>query len=414
VCFRSLRHRLSPKSQVGHLANTPTVHETPPRRFHLTAVGRNSPHGLTRRNSTIVLQVVAVFFACFALSFIGAMLHAGAQSMRNPFHAINSTGPEQRRKPADHTTSSLLGEHASGNAPQAPAPENPKLQVESAVQPVARNEESVDDPPKAKFPGRRSVTPSASPSLFAAGVPPSALAQVPATASLPSKDVRQNDDSAAQPKAQVPGQSPERVRAPQGTPTQTSELAGVSHAAQEQPVPEQRAKVVTVPVNSSIAVRLAETLSSDRNRTGDTFRATLASPLIANGALVARTDATVLGRVENARRAPLLGGQADITLSLSHISGAEGELLAVNTTTVEEQGSHLSIVNTAKMATGAVVGAVVGAVKGAGEGSGLSSSLSGGDSTHGFMATNRTVVLPAGTQFVFRLNAPVTVPRKVD
>jgi hypothetical protein len=377
----------------------------------------NSPHGLPRRSSKVILQVIAVFLACFALSFVGAMLHGAAQSKRNLFHATRSTGPGQRREPADHSTSSPLDEHASDNARQAAAPEEPKPQVERAVQPLAQDKESVHDPRKAGFPGRRSVTPSSTPSSFAAGLPPSTLAQVPATASLPSKDARQNADSAAEAKAQVPvpvpGPSPDRVRETQYTPTQASELAAVSHAAQGPPVPEQRPKLVTVPAGSSIPVRLAETLSSDRNRTGDTFRATLASPLIVNGALIAGTDATVLGRVENARRAPLLGGQADITLSLTHISGAEGELVSVNTTTVEEQGSHLSVVNTAKMATGAVVGAVVGAVKGAGEGSGLSSSLRGGDTTHGFMATNRTVVLPAGTQFVFRLNAPVTVRRKM-
>ncbi len=174
-----------------------------------------------------------------------------------------------------------------------------------------------------------------------------------------------------------------------------------------------RTRVTTVQPGTTLAVRVSETLSSDRNRTGNTFPATLASPLVVNGFVVARGGSTVLGRVVNARRAPVIGGRSELTLALTNITTADGNLVRIDTSTWDERGAHSSIVNTAKMATGAAVGAVVGAVTGAAEGAGLTSALQNGDRTDGFMATKRTVVLPAGTEIVFSLATPLTTTEKL-
>jgi outer membrane lipoprotein SlyB len=91
------------------------------------------------------------------------------------------------------------------------------------------------------------------------------------------------------------------------------------------------------------------------------------------------------------------------------MTAADGRLLRIDTNNVEQSGSGGVIVNTAKRATGAAVGAVMGALNGAAEGAGISSSLRNDTPTNGFMATKRTVVLPAGTQVAFRLVAPIRV-----
>jgi hypothetical protein len=177
--------------------------------------------------------------------------------------------------------------------------------------------------------------------------------------------------------------------------------------------PDTKPDTITVAPGTGLAVRLAEPLSSDRNRTGQTFRATLASSLAVNGFIVAAGGSTVLGRIVQARRAPLLGGKSDLTLVLTNITDFEGKLVSVDSNAFEEQGSRSNLLNTAKMATGAAVGAAIGAVTGAAEGAGISSSLRDGDRTNGFMATKRTVVLPAGMQITFSLTSPLafTQPR---
>jgi hypothetical protein len=194
----------------------------------------------------------------------------------------------------------------------------------------------------------------------------------------------------------------------------TGQSAGtLSARLQSNPLPPQP-KLVTVPSGTDIHVRLAEALSSDRNRTGDSFRATLDSPLVVDGTVVAGTGSSVLGRVAQSRKAPLLGGTAVLTLTLTDIATADGHLIRVNTNNIEQQGSRSGLVSTAKMATGAAVGAVIGAVSGAAEGAGISSSLRDDNRTSGFMATKRTVVLQSGTEVNFKLASPLRVAEVVN
>ena len=177
-----------------------------------------------------------------------------------------------------------------------------------------------------------------------------------------------------------------------------------------QPTPSQSQQtVVKIPVGTRLKVRLTDTLSSDRNRTGDTFRAVLDSPLAVDGVVIATPASVVLGRIANARKAPLLGGKADLTLTLTEITTSDGNLVPVATNNIEREGARTGIVNTAKMATGAAFGAVIGAVSGAAEGAGISSGLKNDDATNGFMATTKTVVLPAGTQVSFDISSPLAV-----
>jgi hypothetical protein len=181
------------------------------------------------------------------------------------------------------------------------------------------------------------------------------------------------------------------------------------------PVPPQIGpQVITVQPGTSIRVRLAEALSSDRNRAGDTFRAVLDSPVVVNGLVVAPAGANAFGRIANARRAPLLGGRADLTLTLTDITTADGHLARIATDGVQQVGARSGIVNTAKVATGTVVGSVVGALDGAATSAGISAPLRNDTATNGFFATKRTVVFPAGRQIVFNLAAPLKVTEQVN
>ena len=195
------------------------------------------------------------------------------------------------------------------------------------------------------------------------------------------------------------------VEYPQNTP------AVLPQARPETKPPEPEPKMLIVQPGTRIEVRLTESLSSDHNRTGEVFRVTLASPITVNGFVVARGDSAALGRIVQARRAPLLGGNSDLTLTLTNITINDGSLTNVESSLFEQQGSRSNILNTAKMATGAAVGAAIGAVTGAAEGAGITSAMKNGDRTNGFMATKRTVVLPAGMGIAFTLAAPLTIPQ---
>jgi len=172
-------------------------------------------------------------------------------------------------------------------------------------------------------------------------------------------------------------------------------------------------RILVVLSGTSVEVRLTETLSSARLHAGDDFRAALDSPLIIGGLIIAAEDSTVVGRVAKATKAPLLGGKADLTLTLTYIQRPDGSLIRIKTNSIERIGSHGGIVNTAKMATGAALGAVIGAVTGAAEGAGISPGVRNDDRESGFMAAKRTVVIPAGTKITFNLTSPLHVTQQV-
>jgi len=73
------------------------------------------------------------------------------------------------------------------------------------------------------------------------------------------------------------------------------------------------------------------------------------------------------------------------------------------------KGTRSTLMNTAKMATGAAVGAMTGAVTGAAKGAGMANSaLDEGQESSRLRAAPRTAVFPAGAQLTFILVAPLT------
>jgi hypothetical protein len=138
------------------------------------------------------------------------------------------------------------------------------------------------------------------------------------------------------------------------------------------------------------------------------------SPLVVNGFVIAPAGVNVFGRIMHAHKAPLLGGRAELALTLTGITMADGHLAMIATHGVEEAGARSGIVNTAKMATGAAIGAVAGALDGAAAGAGISAPMRSGAATNGYFATKRTVIFPAGRQIVFNLAEPLKVTEQMD
>src|SRR5262249_50546301 len=52
-----------------------------------------------------------------------------------------------------------------------------------------------------------------------------------------------------------------------------------------------KASVVTIPEGTSLSVRLIDAIDSERNKTGDRFRASLESPILADGRVIVPKDA---------------------------------------------------------------------------------------------------------------------------
>ena len=129
---------------------------------------------------------------------------------------------------------------------------------------------------------------------------------------------------------------------------------------------------VTVPYGSVLSVRLAESLGSDINEKGDTFLASLSSPLRIGDRVVVPEGAAVQGKVvevQNAGRRSLLT-----------IAGGTG------------------------------LGAIFGAIFGGGKGAAIGAVAGAATGTGAQAARKGTAIyLPAETRFNLRLEAPLTV-----
>ena len=162
----------------------------------------------------------------------------------------------------------------------------------------------------------------------------------------------------------------EKTEAPAAT-TQPDAREKNKNAAKPNAVAET--KTITIRPGTRLSVRLAERIGTDRNRTGDVFRATLASPIVESGMVIADAGARVMGRVVEAHKAPLLHGRANLSLAVSSVETREDGAVRVRTAAWEERGAHEKVINTAR----------------------------------------RTVVLPAGTEIGFVVTAPLKVRMKI-
>ena len=246
---------------------------------------------------------------------------------------------------------------------------------------------------------------------------PAGTEQVPAPATDPPAPVRTHR-TAPHIDASAPVSPPMRIKPqiPDAVLHPWMSASASSHSAPVPPIqlPELTNKTISVPPGTTLLVRLNETVSSKHNSTGQTFRATLAYPLMVNGTVVAKSGATVLGRIVDARKAHLIHGRSDLSLIVTDLTTADQHLVKVRTAQWYEKGSGSEVIRTAKAATGAAVGAVKGAAVGAARGAGLRGAGdkdedTASDPSDKHVSNKKNIVLPAGTQLQFRLISPFSV-----
>ena len=182
------------------------------------------------------------------------------------------------------------------------------------------------------------------------------------------------------------------------------------------PVPpvERRPNTVTLAANTTLVVRLAEAVSSEKQQTGDNFSATLDQPLVVDGLVVAERGSRIDGRVVSAERAGRIRGTAHLELELVNLSTADGQNLKIRTNTYRREGETWRREDAEKVGIGAAIGAAIGAMAGGGKGAAIGAGA-GGAAGAGTVAAMRgkAAALPIETQVTFRLSLPITVTERL-
>ena len=186
------------------------------------------------------------------------------------------------------------------------------------------------------------------------------------------------------------------------------------------PVPQPRQVTATAGVGTTFAATLNETLSTETNRVGDMFTATLPEPLRgADGEIVAPAGAIIRGRLTQVEKSGHVGETGVLALAFESIS-FEGRTLALDGTVAQAHPQRKSRESTQSQVGKAAAGAAAGAVLGRVLGKNTKGTIAGaviGAATGTAIAMGTAdvdVVLPAGSDLVIRLDSPIEVRRTID
>jgi outer membrane biosynthesis protein TonB len=213
----------------------------------------------------------------------------------------------------------------------------------------------------------------------------------------------------SKPKAHTPPPTPSSNPAPATPPTETANAQPATPPAPVTPPPPPPPQKVTIPSGTTLAVRLVDGLDTEKNQPGQTFHATLDSPLAVEGETAIPSGADVEGHIVDLKSAGKFAGQSLLVLQLDRISSG-GKYYNVQTDQYKREGSSRGKNTAEKVGAGAGIGAIIGAIAGGGKGAAIGAAAGGGvgggvqAATHG-----QQIKLPPETVVNFALQSALTV-----
>jgi hypothetical protein len=166
---------------------------------------------------------------------------------------------------------------------------------------------------------------------------------------------------------------------------------------------------VTLPAGTPMTVRLGRALSTEYDRAGSQFTATLADPIVVNGNLVLARGTRCYGTVVASKKSGHLKGRAEMVLRLDSIQ-AYGRSYPVVTVGPNFTGQGKKAHNWKWIGGGSAGGSLIGAIAGGGAGALIGAGVGAAGGAAGAAASsNRNLTLAAETPLTFNLARPVTL-----
>lgn len=182
--------------------------------------------------------------------------------------------------------------------------------------------------------------------------------------------------------------------------------AAAMPAAPATPPPPQK---VTIPSGTTLAVRLVDTIDTETATPGQTFHATLDSPLAVDGDVVIPSGYDVEGHVVDVKSAGKFAGKSELKLQLDRIA-VGSKYYSIQTDQYAREGSSRGKNTAAKVGAGAAIGAIIGGIAGGGKGAGIGAAAGGGLGGGVQAATKgQQIKLPSETVLNFTLQSSLTV-----
>jgi hypothetical protein len=196
----------------------------------------------------------------------------------------------------------------------------------------------------------------------------------------------------------------ESTPAPAPSPAPASSTPSLA-ARSEQPAAASRD---TIPAGTELTIRMIDSVDSERDSVGQTFRASLDEPVLAsNGDTVVPRGSDVVVKLVDDKESGKIQGKTVLTLDIVSLT-VNGREVDIDTTAItQESGSRTA--RSGKVIGGtAALGAIIGAIAGGGKGAAIGAVSGAGAGTAVQVLTKgQRVNIPSETRLTFTLQQPV-------
>jgi hypothetical protein len=171
------------------------------------------------------------------------------------------------------------------------------------------------------------------------------------------------------------------------------------------------AKLMTIEAGTPISIRLVDDIDSETAQAGQTFRATLDSPLSVEWDVAIPAGYNVEGHVAEVKSAGKFAGQSELVLTLDKIL-VHDKTYDIQTDEYRRKGKNQSTNTAEKVGVGAALGAIIGGIAGGGKGAGIGAAAGGGlGGASQAAGKGAPVRLTSETLLHFTLQSPLTMTR---
>ncbi len=171
--------------------------------------------------------------------------------------------------------------------------------------------------------------------------------------------------------------------------------------------------IAAAQTRTQVTVRLIDTLSTGSSQPGDSFTATLATPLVVNDRIVAEEGTRVTGQVREVVSSGRLKRPALITLSLKSVQAPSRHIPLETGYLTIKADSHATR-NLAIIGGAVGTGAVIGGAAGGGKGAAIGAAAGAGAGVAGaYLTGKREIVLSSETLLTFHVNSVVISPKEL-
>ncbi len=166
---------------------------------------------------------------------------------------------------------------------------------------------------------------------------------------------------------------------------------------------------ISIPSGTLIPIRMVDSISSDQDHVGQTFRASLDGPVVVDGETVIPKRADAFVKVVAIKAAGELTGKAELKVQLESIV-VGGKRYTIDSNVFYREGASQTKETAKKAGIGAAIGAAVGAIAGGRKGAIIGAGAGAGSGVAiEAVSKNEQARIESETRVDFRLEAPLEV-----